>query len=323
MTDRRQQALGVWLKQQDLPGLGPLCSLNGDASFRRYFRTGSYIAVDAPPDTQKNAEFIDIAIRLHSVGIRVPQVLRADLSQGFMLLEDLGDRVFAGCAVGEAQARFYRRAAALLAQLAAVRSAGLPLFDRAFILQELNLCPQWLLQRRLGLALTPDETQFLNASFELLTTRCLQQAQTAVHRDFHSRNLMVLPDDSLAVLDFQDMVRGPVLYDLASLLFDCYVVLPEDLVQELGELSLRRFKALGVLPATVDLPEFWRQLQTVSLQRHIKVLGIFCRLSLRDGKHGYLKDLPRVWGYVKAECAALPEFRELGEFLAARIEGGL
>lgn len=240
-----------------------------------------------------------------------------------MLLEDLGDQVFAGCAVGEKQALMYRRAAALLPQLSAVRSCDLPAFDRAFILQELDLCPQWLLQRYLGLTLTPGESSLLQTSFERLAQRCLQQSQTAMHRDFHSRNLMVMPDDSLAVLDFQDMVRGPVLYDLASLLFDCYVVLPQALVQELAEITCRRLQALGVLPAELSYEELWQQLQTVSLQRHLKVLGIFCRLSLRDGKHGYLKDLPRVWNYVRAECAALPEFRLLGEFLESRLEGKL
>lgn len=301
-----------------------LCALNGDASFRRYFRVGGYIAVDSPPDTQKNAEFVDVSRRLREVGLRVPHIFACDLNQGFMLLEDLGNLLFASRALGSEQPRFYDKAAALLPSLVKADSTGLPPFDRDFILMELGICSEWYLGRKLGLTLTVKEQELIAKSFNLLADLITAQPQAAMHRDFHCRNLMVLKDESLAVIDYQDMVRGPLTYDLASLLFDCYRVLPQDLVDRLTEITWRRFAALGLLSAgenaetVVSLAEFTRMVRVVSLQRHIKVLGIFSRLSLRDGRDGYLSDLPRVFDYVIAECEALPEFKALGEFFKNR-----
>lgn len=325
MTDARKTELELWLKTLKIEGLGPLCSLNGDASFRRYFRVGGYIAVDAPPATQKNAEFVDISRRLREVGLRVPHIFACDLEKGFMLIEDLGSLLFASRALGSELPRFYDKAAALLPELVMADNKGLPPFDRDFILMELHICSEWYLTKKLGLTLTVAEQALLDKSFNRLADLITAQPQAAMHRDFHCRNLMVLPDESLAVIDYQDMVRGPVTYDLASLLFDCYRVLPQDIVDRLTEITWRRFAALGLLSCSsrqnaepLTLSKFRTMLKVVSLQRHIKVLGIFCRLSLRDGKDGYLTDLPRVFDYVLSECAALPEFNALGEFFKQR-----
>lgn len=318
--DARRQALSQWLglKAENLQ------PLNGDASLRRYFRVPALnaVAVDAPPATQKNIEFIDTAKRLTQVGVRVPQILRTELLQGFLLQEDLGDTVFAAQACSAdamTQRTWYLKAAALLPSLALVRTQGLPAFDADFIHMELGIFTQWLLDKRLHLTLSPGEQQLLKQTFARLTQILLALPQRAMHRDFHCRNLMVLKDQSLAVIDFQDMVTGPLGYDLASLIYDCYVELPPLLVDEILELTYWRYQYLGLLPG-ISRDEFAKAVTAVSLQRHLKVLGIFNRLWLRDGKPGYLKDLPRVFDYTLRECQALPEFGPLAEFLVERVQ---
>lgn len=300
-------------------GSAELKPLSGDASLRRYFRIGGRVAVDAPPQTQKNAEFIDIASRLRQVGLRGPHIFAADLGQGFMLLEDVGDRVFAGAAQGTEQERYYLKAAALLPQLAKVRIAQLPRFDEAFMQQELDIMRKWLLSSALQLQLSATQQHVLDTACTALCARISAMPYCAMHRDFHCRNLQVLPDDSLCVLDFQDMVVGPCAYDVASLVYDCYVKLPQALIDKLIVLTWRRYQALGVLSGAVSLYEFKIMVLCCALQRHLKVLGIFNRLLLRDGKRGYLKDLPRVMNYTLDECVQLSEFAALGELLQSIV----
>lgn len=299
-----------------------LLPLNGDASFRRYYRVAnsSLIAVDSPPDSQKNHEFVAIDKALLAAGIRVPQVLKVDFDRGFLLEEDLGDRTFAAVARGKAQQEWYDKAVDLLPELALCQVEGLPRFDEAFISRELGIFSQWMIEKRLHLDLSLSDGMMLEDTFAQLTSKCLRGPTCTMHRDYHSRNLLVTGDE-LAVIDFQDMVEGPLTYDLASLLFDCYVNLPEDLIQREIDRAYAGYRTAGLIDSGFSKEDFESQLYAVSLQRHLKVLGIFVRLSLRDGKDGYLKDLPRVLDYAITECRKLPAFESLGKFLQDNLSG--
>ena len=317
VTDLRKEQLQRWLNEIKEPSY-ELIALNGDASLRRYFRYGSKIAVDAPPQSQKNLEFITIAKALKAQGIKVPNIYNYDLSEGFLLLEDLGSTLFSDVAVGDKEDFYYLKTIPVLMHLAKLDCKALPAFDKDFILFELSLFPEWMLNKTFNMTLSKGENSLLNDSFNKLALLCNEQEQIAMHRDFHSRNLM-LTDNKLAVIDFQDMVKGPLCYDLASLLFDCYKVLPKDLIEKMTQEAFTGYKALGFIK-NKTLDEFKTDLIAVSLQRHLKVLGIFCRLKLRDHKDGYIKDLPRVLNYALEESSYLPGFSDLYEFLNLKVK---
>lgn len=299
-----------------------LLPLNGDASFRRYYRVEgcSLIAVDSPPDTQKNHEFVAIDKALCEAGIKVPGIIKTDFTQGFLLEEDLGNITFADTAVGKAQQDWYDKAVDLLPKIAMCQCPDLPKFDESFIKRELSIFEEWMIGKKLNLDLSLSDSMLLEDAFALLARKCLTGPTCTMHRDYHSRNLMVT-GDSLAVIDFQDMVEGPLCYDLASLLFDCYVNLPEDLIQREIDRAYEGYRNAGIIDDSFSKEDFENQLYAVSLQRHLKVLGIFERLSLRDGKDGYLKDLPRVLQYSLYECQKQPEFKPLGNFLRNSLLG--
>lgn len=305
MTDIRKEELTNYVKSIISDSEIVLLSLNGDASFRRYFRVQSlpYIAVDAPPSTQKNREFVQIDRALEKALIRVPKIVAYDLEKGFMLLEDLGDLTFAKASEGKRQEEFYKKAVTELVRLYDVKfdssEFSLPLFDEAFILTELSLFDTWMLEKALDVKLDGAERKALDECYRVLVQNCLEQTQCAMHRDYHSRNLMVC-GDSLALIDFQDMVEGPLTYDLASILYDCYINLNESLIESMTKLAYGLYRERGA--DTGSYEEFVKALRLTSLQRHVKVLGIFCRLSIRDGKSAYIKDLPRVINYVLNEC---------------------
>ncbi len=284
---------------------------------RRYFIYGNKIAVDSPPASQKNREFIAINKKLHDAGIYVPQIFVYDLNKGFFLLENLGSTLFADVAKEKEESFWYEKAVEVLTKLAQVTTEDLPAFDRDFILFELSLFPEWMLNKTFNFVLDKRDAKALQDSFSRLADLCLKQPQIAMHRDFHSRNIMIV-QDKLAVIDYQDMVKGPLTYDLASLLFDCYKVLPETLGDKITTKTFTSYKNLN-LTGDLSLDEFKRDLIAVSLQRHLKVLGIFCRLNIRDHKNGYLKDLPRVLNYAIKESAALTNFESLHEFLKKLI----
>ena len=324
MTDSRLEALTQYVKSIISDDNVMLLSLNGDASFRRYFRVlnKNLIAVDAPPETQKNKEFIAIDTALSKVGIKVPEIISCDLEKGFMLLSDLGDRTFARAICEGDRLSFYKRAVSLLPSIASL-NLELPKFDKKFIRFELSLFDTWMLEKALNVKLSEQEKNDLYDCYEFLSEICLGQEQCAMHRDFHSRNLMVSKNgdrEELAVIDFQDMVRGPVLYDLASLLFDCYVVLDKDLLTELKQYAYDIFKQSGYLK-NKSYDDFDYELTLTSLQRHVKVLGIFCRLSIRDGKNAYLKDLPRVISYVLQESGADKRLYKLKSVIEKYVVG--
>ena len=302
VIDKRKEALKAYVKSIILDKEIMLLSLNGDASFRRYFRVAdtSYIAVDAPPQTQKNQEFIQIDEALASSKVKVPKIIAYDLEQGFMLLEDLGDTTFAKVAIGDRQEYFYQKAIEVLGKIATVSLPSLPKFDEAFIKFELSLFDTWMLDKALKVTLTESERNDLNEAYDYLTANCLMQEQIAI--------------------DFQDMVKGPLCYDLASIVYDCYVVLDKALVNNLTIRAYDLYQSKGFLK-DLSYEKFLNQLRLTSLQRHVKVLGIFCRLSIRDGKDGYLKDLPRVINYVLTECGDDPKLLKLKQLIEKYVVG--
>jgi aminoglycoside/choline kinase family phosphotransferase len=276
----------------------------GDASNRRYFRAAidgcSYILVDAPPATEKNQAFLAIRGLLAEAGVRVPALYGADLERGYLVLEDLGDRLLLPeLEAGNVDAR-YSGAMDLLLQVAAMdsRTIDLPAYDEALLSEELGRFPTWFVESLLGQSLGADEKRLLQASFARLVANALEQPRVLVHRDFHSRNLMPQDGGGLGVIDFQDAVLGPVTYDLVSLLRDCYIQWPATQVQGWVMAYRDRLHARG-LPGAVDAARFLRWFDLMGLQRHIKVLGTFARLYLRDGKPAYLHDLPLVIHYVR------------------------
>ena len=322
VTDSRQDQLTAFVKSIILEDEIMLLPLNGDASFRRYFRVSgkNLIAVDAPPTTQKNKEFIAIDKALDAEKVKVPKILAYDLENGFMLLEDLGNTTFAQVAIGEKAEAYYLKAIELLAPVAKVSSnVELPLFDDEFINFELSLFETWMLEKRLGVQLSAEEKQVLKDAYDYICDSLKHLPYVAMHRDFHSRNLMVR-ENELAVIDFQDMVKGPITYDLASLVYDCYIVLDKELVNKCIDKAYSRYVELKLIDG-ISKAEFEHLLSITSLQRHIKVLGIFCRLSIRDGKNGYLKDLPRVINYVLDECKTDPHFSKLSNIIKKYVVG--
>lgn len=297
-----------------------LSPLNGDASFRKYYRVENKIAVDSPPDTQKNHEFLDINKRLSKANLFVPCILEIDLDNGFFLLNDLGNVSFFDVAKDSNLIPFYKRAIDELLKISKVSTEGLPLFDREFIRFELSICDEWLYKKALSLDINKDDMQKINNLYDLLIDNCLHQKQIAMHRDYHCRNIMYYKDN-LYIIDYQDMVQGPLLYDLASLLYDCYICLDDAVRDELCSYAYKQYKDNFLYDK--DLESFKHELRLTALQRHIKVLGIFCRLYYRDNKSNYLKDLPLVLDYVMKACKDFSEFNFLYDFLDKYVKGHL
>jgi aminoglycoside/choline kinase family phosphotransferase len=329
-NDARRALLQSWLAR-DL-GLRPqrIEPASSDASFRRYFRVtcarGTLIAMDAPPQTEDVRPYLHVTALLEPLGIHVPHVHEADVARGFVLLEDLGGTHYLAELGGAGDApRLYGDALCTLAQIqlrGAAAAAQLPPYDRAALARELALMPEWFLERHLALELTGAEREMIAAAFEFLIREALAQPEVFVHRDYHSRNLMVVAERNPGVIDFQDALRGPIGYDLVSLLKDCYISWPRERVLEWvsGYRSLLQSRGgpIGSGPA-----EFMRWFDLIGAQRHIKVLGIFARLWYRDGKPGYLRDLPLTLRYVRECCELYPQLAELARFLEQRVTAEL
>jgi N-acetylmuramate 1-kinase len=298
---------------------------SSDASFRRYFRVfhplGSLIVMDAPPQREDVRPYLAVSAMLESLDIHVPHIHEADQRRGLVLLEDLGTTAYLSRleAGGDAD-RLYGDALDALARIqarGADAARALPAYDREILMREMTLMPEWFCERHLQLALTDEDRERLAAAFESLVRAALDQPRVFVHRDFHSRNLMVVEPRNPGVIDFQDALEGPIAYDLVSLLKDCYIAWPRERV--LGWLSdfRARLKACGAEAGASDL-ELTRWLDLIGVQRHLKVLGIFARLWHRDGKPRYLADLPLTLRYLLDTCALYPELADLGRFLATR-----
>jgi aminoglycoside/choline kinase family phosphotransferase len=326
-SDSRLAELSRWLRE-DLGFAGSsIVPASVDASFRRYFRVTraahSYIAMDAPPEKEDSAPFVKIARMLGGMKLNVPLVLARDLERGFLLLTDLGNRQYLDelPAPGAAD-RLYGAALAALCVMQtadAGMAAELPRYDSALLEREMELMPEWFLNQHLKLALDEGERGMLNRLFEMLVHSALEQPGVFVHRDYHSRNLLVTTENCPGILDFQDAVWGPVTYDLASLLKDCYIAWPRSRVRA-WVLQYRENLVAAGFPLQADGAKFLRWFDLIGLQRHIKVLGIFARLFYRDGKPQYLHDLPRVLDYVRDTAGEYAETAEFAHFIRQRVD---
>jgi len=300
---------------------------SADASFRRYFRVtrggDTYIVMDAPPEKEDLGPFVTVARILLGMGLNAPVILARDSKQGFLFLSDLGSRQYLDeLQTDGAAERLYADALEALATMQTAdcgRARELPPYDHALLMREMELMPEWFLRRHLRLEISAAERGMLDRLFEALSQSALSQPAAFVHRDYHSRNLLVTADNNPGILDFQDAVWGPVTYDLVSLIKDCYIAWPAARVRSWALRYREQLLEKG-FPVGVSEAEFIRGFDLVGLQRHIKVLGIFARLFYRDGKSQYLHDLPRVLNYTREAAAQYAETAEFSEFIARRIE---
>ncbi|WP_244826205.1 aminoglycoside phosphotransferase family protein [Caballeronia sp. TF1N1] len=332
--DSRFEQLRSWLQtltdryRLDVATLAPA---SADASFRRYFRLESasehgstLIAVDAPPP-EKCREFVQVAGLLETANVHVPKILEADFEAGFMLVTDLGTTTYISV-LDDKNARGLMRDAidALIRFQQTSREGVLPPFDEAFLRREMELMPEWFIGRHLGREVTQAERKTLDKTFDLLVKSALAQPRTFMLRDFMPRNLMVA-EPNPGVLDFQDAVYGPIAYDIASLMRDAFISWDEEFQLDCIVYYWERARKAG-LPVDADFGEFYRQVEWMGLQRHIKVLGLFARIHYRDGKSHYLADLPRFIGYARkvAERYAplFPFARLLDQWEGRAIEVG-
>ncbi|MDP2265247.1 MAG: phosphotransferase [Thiobacillus sp.] len=335
----RLQALKAWAALQLGGGSIEIAPASADASFRRYFRVAlnqggakgrDYIVMDAPTAHEDCRPFIAVAQLFAEAGVHVPQVMAQDLQQGFLLLTDLGDITYLSALnqaaltppepglaspypvapnLSVARELYLASNDALIRIQLASRLGVLPEYDRALLTRELMLFPEWYVGKHLGAELTQEQTATLNATFEYLLANNLAQPQVFVHRDWHSRNLMV-SDPNPGILDFQDAVYGPITYDLASIYRDAYIQWDEEHQLDWVIRYWEKARAAG-LPVREDFGDFWRDFEWMGAQRHIKILGIFARLYHRDGKDGYLKDMPLVMTYLRRVCERYIELKPL------------
>lgn len=330
-TDTRLSELNTWLASLaskwsiDLNSIKPASS---DASFRRYFRVlgdksaqnSSFIIMDAPPVSEDTRPFIQIAKLLGDAGAQVPTVLEADVAQGFLLLSDLGNETYLSALTPSTAPKLYKDASEALIKIQLIPNQGqLPEYDQALLTRELDLFPDWYLNKHLQIELNEVEKQDLSKVFRLILENNLAQPQVLVHRDYHSRNLMVTPHHNPGILDFQDAVFGPITYDLASLFRDAYIEWEEpeqmDWVIRYWEMARK-----AGLPVQNEFGDFYRDFEWMGLQRHLKVLGIFARLYHRDGKDGYLKDMPLVFKYTRKVAERYISLKPLVRLLD-KVEG--
>ena len=325
-SDARRDSLTAWLRG-DL-GRSPLRVelASADASFRRYFRVftahGSLIVMDAPPEKENLEPYLRIANLLQSTGVHVPQIHAVDAARGFVLMEDLGSiQYLSRLTAGDDPEPLYADALRSLADIqvnGAAAALRLSAYDAAALRREMQLMPEWFCTRHLQLALAPDEHTLLRGVFDFLIHAAERQPQVFVHRDYHSRNLMVTEERNPGVIDFQDAVRGPIGYDLVSLLKDCYIRWPRERVESWLRDYRLRIAARGLNAGANEL-EFIRWFDLIGVQRHVKVLGIFARLWHRDGKQGYLADLPLTLDYLRDASARYGELQEFANWLERRV----
>lgn len=298
--DLRFEQLQDWLRTVAGIHNYEIAPASADASFRRYFRIRyadtSRIVMDAPPEQEDCHPFIQVSALMAGIGLHVPVVLRQDLQQGFLLLTDLGERMYLPELNADTVESLYGDALQALLRLQAHGAADLPPYDLDLLMNEMELFRQWYLQRHLGLQLAEDENASIDTAFSYLADQALQQPRVIVHRDYHSRNLMVSSPNP-GILDFQDAVIGPVTYDLVSLLRDCYIAWPREQVMNWVCRYYRQARSEGLLE-DVSEAQFITWFDLMGIQRHLKASGIFARLNYRDGKPGYLEDIPRTLGYV-------------------------
>ncbi len=335
--DHRKAVLTHWISEQlslnfNYTGPVELDVVSGDASFRRYFRCNfgpgankhRVICVDAPVATENNPAFVKIAKVLGGAEVNVPQVLAVDFEQGLMMLSDLGDQLLRPLLTGATVDGYYKQAMDELIKLMSAQFVAgvLPLYDRALLLREMHLFRDWFCEQYLGLTLTENEQGMMESLFSHLCHQALSQPQIPVHRDYHSRNLMILENGDLGVIDFQDAVYGAITYDLVSLLRDAYVAWPKVKVRQWVDQFSEQLRNHRLI--SVEDQSYWIWFNEMGVQRHLKVLGIFARLSLRDGKSAYLKDMPLTYSYLRSELQELaqqgqPFMSEFADWLQHRV----
>lgn len=309
MLDTRLDALEDWLEAFFSDANFVISKASDDASFRRYFRierdNASFIAMDAPPDKENCQAFVDIAKLLIAHQMHAPKIVAENLTQGFLLLEDLGNTTLLAQLQQQLDLELYQHAIDTLIDLQAIKQAKVPSYDTKRLQDELSLLLDWYLPKTLD----AQTSRALQQLFDLLIDNALTSPQVLVHRDYHSRNLMLLPEAELGVIDFQDAVIGADTYDLVSLLKDAYL--------ELSHTDRQQLLRYYYQQANVQTPwaQFEKQFDLMGLQRHLKVLGIFKRLSMRDGKHQYLDDIPLVRRYALETAEKYPECSILLELL--------
>jgi aminoglycoside/choline kinase family phosphotransferase len=327
-ADLRLAQLDSWLASLNLVDTTSRRRASTDASFRRYYRFDvlpelraklgdTLIAMDAPPERENVPAFIHVDGLLFDAGVTVPAIVARDIERGYLLISDLGSTTYLQRLDSDNASFMYSDAIDALIAFQLTSAPGvLPEFDRAFVLREMNLFPEWFIAKHLGVTMTPAQQAILDKVFETITSNVLAQQQVFMHRDYHSRNLMWLEQGNPGVLDFQDAVYGPVTYDLASLMRDAYIQWDEEFVLDWVVRYWQSAKKLG-LPVNPDIDAFYRDFEFMALQRHLKILGIFCRLNYRDGKPVYLGDLPTVLDYVRKTANRYIELKPLVRLLDA------
>lgn len=321
-TDPRLTQLREWIGEMLGAAHFSLTPVSGDASFRRYFRFQSddeqYIAVDAPPEKESNETFINVTHLLEAAGLHVPHIHYCSLDLGFFLLSDFGDTLLAHRLNHNNADALYQKAFDTLAVIRQAPATGLPPYDRKLLTDEMELFREWFLDKRRAVPMTHTDHTLLDRVFARLVENALEQPQVFVHRDYHSRNLMLTDEDQLGVIDYQDAVCGPLTYDLISLLRDCYIDWPPERVRAWA-LAWRAQISDDDTLTGADEQTFLKWFDLMGVQRHLKVAGIFSRLYIRDGKPGYLQNIPRTLHYLKSITPHYPETRELAEFLHDKV----
>ena len=321
--DDRFRALDAWLRARLAGAPLRIERASTDASFRRYFRVflgdRTLIAMDAPPEREDSRQFVKVAGLLREAGLNAPVILESDFEQGFLLVSDLGTRLYLQ-ALQEQDPRplFNDASTALVHWQAASKPGVLPEYDEAMLRRELALFPDWYVARHLGITLSDSQRAALEGVFRAILARNLAEPRVYVHRDFMPRNLMVATPNP-GILDFQDAVHGPISYDIACLYRDAFLSWDEQTVLD-GTIRYWEKARAAKLPVRADFGEFYRDVEWMGLQRHLKVIGIFARLCHRDGKAGYVEDTPRFLGYVRHAVSRYDELAPLGRLLD-EIEG--
>ena len=304
LSDPRFVSLCSWLNQYFKDEVTPelIC---GDASFRRYFtvnyNNARFIVADSPIDLVPISPFISVANAYKKAGIRVPTVLHACYEQGFTLQTDEGNTQLLSVLKNENVVNYYQDALTILPTIASVtvtESGPLPTYDDSFVLRELQIFIDWLLNKHLNLPLDQQNTEMLQSVFTLLIDSACEQPKVGMHRDYHSRNLLLNSAHQLAVIDFQDAVIGPVTYDAVSLLRDCYIRWPDESIEQLMQFHYQLMLSHQLINSDVTLTTYKKWFDFMGIQRHIKAAGIFARLYYRDGKNGYMKDIPLTLEYI-------------------------
>ncbi len=322
--DIRKKAIQSWLTNELKMTIDSLAPASSDASFRRYFRIScknqTYVVMDAPPEKENIKPFIEVANLFSSAGINTPTIYQMNLEQGFLLLEDFGNQCYLDLLNQENADVFYEQALNSLFRLQTtidLNNCQLPVYDTELLNKELDIFTEWFLEKKLNITTTSEEHTIIEETKQLLIKSALEQPTTCVHRDYHSRNLMVTSTNNPGIIDFQDAVIGPITYDLVSLLKDCYIEWPEQMIDQWLNQYFQHLKNTINIDYSFDTFKYWFDL--MGIQRHLKAIGIFSRLDLRDNKPNYLQDIPRTINYVLDASAKYPELSAFNDFFQNTI----